>query len=122
MAVVSSTRDFLATLMQGHADPLKHRVASVLTGAQFAVFQENASRSPMFVLPIFKGPNAFESIVVQCQLPIVLITSLEEYKRCVVRLRRRRQASTWVGYSQLCRLSCVLLGIHAGEDRLRCPI
>lgn len=35
----------------------------------------------MFVLPIFKGPNAFETIMVQCQLPCVLLTSLEEYKR-----------------------------------------
>jgi hypothetical protein len=37
--------------------------------------------SPMFVLPVFKGPNAFETFMVQCQLPHVLFTSLEEYKR-----------------------------------------
>lgn len=35
----------------------------------------------MFVLPIFKGPNAFETILVQCQIPCVLLTGLEEYKR-----------------------------------------
>lgn len=35
----------------------------------------------MFVLPVFKGPNAFETVMVQCQLPHVLFTSLEEYKR-----------------------------------------
>ena len=39
-------------------------------------------RSPMFVLPIFKGPNAFETILVQCQMPCMLFTSLEEYKLC----------------------------------------
>lgn len=36
--------------------------------------------SPMFVLPVFKGPNAFENFMVQCQLPLVLLTTLEEYK------------------------------------------
>lgn len=38
-------------------------------------------RSPQFVLPVFKGPNAFENFYVQCQLPIVLFTTLEEYKQ-----------------------------------------
>ena len=38
-------------------------------------------RSPMFVLPVFKGPNAIENFLVQCQLPLVLFTSLEEYKQ-----------------------------------------
>lgn len=38
------------------------------------------ARSPMFVLPVFKGPNAFENFMVQCQLPLVLFTTLEEYK------------------------------------------
>lgn len=37
--------------------------------------------SPMFVLPVFKGPNAFENFVAQCQLPLVLFTTLEEYKQ-----------------------------------------
>lgn len=40
-----------------------------------------AHRSSQFVLPVFKGPNAFENFFVQCQLPIVLFTTLEEYKR-----------------------------------------
>ena len=38
-------------------------------------------RSPMFVLPVFKGPNAFETFMVQCQPPLVLLTTLEEYKQ-----------------------------------------
>ena len=33
------------------------------------------------VLPVFKGPNAFEMFMVQCQLPLVLFTTLEEYKQ-----------------------------------------
>lgn len=37
--------------------------------------------SPMFILPVFKGPNAFENFMVQCQLPLVLFTTLEEYKQ-----------------------------------------
>lgn len=48
---------------------------------QYKVIVENAARSPMFILPIFKGPNAFETILVQQQLPVTLFTSLEEYKR-----------------------------------------
>lgn len=35
----------------------------------------------MFVLPVFKGPNAFENFMVQCQPPLVLFTTLEEYKQ-----------------------------------------
>ena len=37
--------------------------------------------SPQFVLPVFRGPNARENFFVQCQLPLVLFTSVEEYKR-----------------------------------------
>ena len=29
--------------------------------------------SPMFVLPVFKGPNAFENFMVQCQPPLVRV-------------------------------------------------
>ncbi|PRW45501.1 assembly factor 1 for F1 component of mitochondrial ATP synthase [Chlorella sorokiniana] len=67
--------------MEFHADPLKHRIASVMPAARYVKFAENASKSPMFVLPVFKGPNAFENFVAQCQLPIVLFTSLEDYKQ-----------------------------------------
>eukprot|EP00887_Chlorella_sp_A99_P003330 scaffold26.g3330.t1 len=67
--------------MEFHADPAKHRVAKVMAPAQFLKFSENAARSPNFVLPVFRGPNAFENFMVQCQLPYVLFTTLEQYKR-----------------------------------------
>lgn len=35
----------------------------------------------MFVLPVFRGPDAFETFVLQCQLPHIAFTSLEDYKR-----------------------------------------
>lgn len=37
--------------------------------------------SPAFVLPVPRGPGAFENFVLQCQLPRVLFTSLEDWKR-----------------------------------------
>lgn len=67
--------------MQFHSDPTKNRTATVLPAARYAKFVENAGKSPQFVLPVFKGPNAFENFYVQCQLPIVLFTTLEEYKQ-----------------------------------------
>lgn len=36
--------------------------------------------SPAFVLPVFRGPNSFETFLLQCQLPLVAFTSLEQYK------------------------------------------
>lgn len=66
--------------MQFHLDPMKHRIATVLPATQYVKFMENATQSPMFVLPVFKGPNAFENFMVQCQPPLVLLTTLEEYK------------------------------------------
>jgi ATP synthase F1 complex assembly factor 1 len=36
----------------------------------------------MFVLPLAK-PAGYETLVIQCQMPYVLITGLEEFKRWV---------------------------------------
>ena len=47
------------------------------------VVQPSPGCSPMFVLPVFRGPNAFENFMVQCQAPVVLFTTLEQYKRWV---------------------------------------
>lgn len=67
--------------MEFHADPKKHRVAAVIPAAQYLKFTENAQKSPNFVLPVFRGPNAFENFMIQCQDPVVLFTTLEQYKR-----------------------------------------
>lgn len=95
--------------VQFHADPAKNRIATVLTGPQYLAFIESANRkyvcflcmhaffrtfwckllpppsptqihSPMFLLPVFRGPNAFENFALQCQNPYVLFTSLEDFK------------------------------------------
>jgi ATP synthase F1 complex assembly factor 1 len=34
----------------------------------------------MFILPVFRGPNAFENFILQVQMPYILFTSLEDYK------------------------------------------
>lgn len=44
-----------------------------------------ACRSPMFVFAMpkpHKGKGAYEAMLIQCQMPYVLITGLEEFKRC----------------------------------------
>jgi ATP synthase F1 complex assembly factor 1 len=64
-----------------HLDPAKHRVSTVLSKQKYDVFCETAGMTPMFVLPVFRGPNSFETFALQCQPPLVLFTSLEEYKR-----------------------------------------
>lgn len=92
-------------MMQYHKDPKKQRVATILPTAVYERFCETASMtcvltfveltwlpcishcinfscSPMFILPVFRGPNSFETFVMQCQMPLVLFTSLEDYKRC----------------------------------------
>lgn len=37
--------------------------------------------SPMFLIPLRRGSDAHENFVLQLQLPFMLVTSLEEYKR-----------------------------------------
>lgn len=64
-----------------HLDPAKNRVATVLPAAKYDIFCETAALTPMFVLPVFRGPNAFETFALQCQTPLVLFTSLEEFKQ-----------------------------------------
>lgn len=39
-------------------------------------------RSPLFVLPLAKPGGGFLTMVSQCQSPFVLLTTLEEYRRC----------------------------------------
>ena len=67
--------------MEYHLDPAKNRVATVIPARQYDIFCETAALTPMFVLPVFRGPNSFETFALQCQMPLVLFTSLEEYKR-----------------------------------------
>ncbi len=64
-----------------HLDPAKHRVSTVLSAAKYRTFCETAALTPMFVLPVFRGPNSFETFALQCQPPLILFTSLEEFKR-----------------------------------------
>lgn len=66
--------------MEYHADPAKNRVATVVPAHKYDVFCETAALTPMFVLPVFRGPNSFETFALQCQTPLVLFTSLEEFK------------------------------------------
>lgn len=67
--------------MEYHADPKKQRVATSIPKAMYDRFCETGTMTPMFVLPVFRGPNAFETFVMQCQSPLVLFTSLEDFKR-----------------------------------------
>ena len=71
-------------LLQYHADPLGQRVSLSLTGTDYCTLTARAKESPFFVLPLSKGqPGAggFLTLVLQMQLPNVLVTSLQEYQQ-----------------------------------------
>ncbi|KAG2501294.1 hypothetical protein HYH03_001094 [Edaphochlamys debaryana] len=65
---------------QYHSDPKGGRVGTVMTAADYRTFVQRAKESPMFVLPLAR-PQGYETLLVQAQLPFVLITGLEEFKR-----------------------------------------
>ena len=57
-------------------------VASTLPAASFSRFCATARAHPLFVLPVPKGTQGgFVSFLLQCQLPYVICTLLEEYQR-----------------------------------------
>lgn len=64
----------------------KQRVGMVLSAAEWSIMQENAKKSPMFVMPLAKAGASdgqglnYVTLLVQQQLPFTLITSLEEFK------------------------------------------
>jgi len=69
-----------------HADEKQMRVSSVLDPDNYARLSLNAAKSPLFVLPLLKD-NHFEtpggnylSVVMQMQLPYVLMTPLVDYQ------------------------------------------
>ncbi|EFJ52358.1 hypothetical protein VOLCADRAFT_86712 [Volvox carteri f. nagariensis] len=63
-----------------HSDAQGCRVGSVLSSQECDTFAARAAESPMFVLPLSK-PAGYETLLVQCQMPYVLVTGLEEFKR-----------------------------------------
>ncbi|GFR42529.1 hypothetical protein Agub_g3429 [Astrephomene gubernaculifera] len=63
-----------------HADPQGGRVGGVLSAEEYGNFTKRAKESPMFVLPLAK-PAGYETLLLQCQMPYVLLTGLEEFKR-----------------------------------------
>lgn len=67
--------------MQFHLDDSKGRAGAVLPGPLYNMFQTRATASPNFVLPLGKGPGKSLSILLQCQLPHVLFTGLEDFKQ-----------------------------------------
>ncbi|KXZ46512.1 hypothetical protein GPECTOR_43g949 [Gonium pectorale] len=79
--LLKKTPEEVAEIWLGfHADEKGGRVGSVLAAEEYCKFVSRAKESPMFVLPLAK-PSGYETLLVQCQLPYVLITGLEEFKR-----------------------------------------
>lgn len=65
-----------------HHASLTHHVASSLTAHEYDKFCATARAHPLFVLPVPKGTQGgFVSFFMQCQLPYVICTLLEEYQR-----------------------------------------
>ena len=69
--------------VQYHKDPGKGRIADVLPAEDYSDFAEKAAKSPMFVLPMARGPSQLQNLLLQMQLPHAFFTTLDEYKVCV---------------------------------------
>lgn len=71
-----------------HADEKMMRVSSAMAAADFQRLSRNAAASPLFVLPLAKPPPAgapadapaYMCVVLQMQLPYVLLTPLLDYQ------------------------------------------
>lgn len=82
-----SPEDVRTIWTQFHADERKMRVGAVLSPEEFALLSLNATKSPMFVLPLVKssemqkaGSPPYLSVLLQMQLPYVLFTPLGDYQ------------------------------------------
>ena len=64
-----------------HHKALPQRVAGVMSAAEWGAAQARAKASPNFVLPIAKPGGGFLTLVLQWQMPFVLFTTLDEYRR-----------------------------------------
>lgn len=57
-----------------------HRVASVMSASEWSLFSSSAKQSPLFVLPIKKPGGGYLSLLSQAQLPLILLTTVDEYR------------------------------------------
>ncbi|KAL8443915.1 hypothetical protein Emed_006510 [Eimeria media] len=58
-----------------------HSHAATIDGSQHERFSTNAHHTPTFILPLPRGPGAFEVLFAQFQRNCCLVTSLEQYKQ-----------------------------------------
>ncbi|GIL71832.1 hypothetical protein Vretimale_693 [Volvox reticuliferus] len=79
--LLKKTREEVVDIwLEYHVDAKAKRVGSVLSTQEYGTFVDHAKESPMFVLPLTKS-GGYETLLVQCQMPFVLVTGLEEFKR-----------------------------------------
>ena len=57
-----------------------YRVASVMSRSEWQRFSTNAKQSPLFVLPITKPGGGYLSMLSQTQLPLILLTTVDEFR------------------------------------------
>ena len=53
----------------------------MLTADEYKLLRARAKESPLFALPLAKPGGGFLTLISQCQMPFVLFTTLEEYKK-----------------------------------------
>ncbi|KAL8272823.1 hypothetical protein Esti_003262 [Eimeria stiedai] len=58
-----------------------HLHAATIDGPQHELLSTNARHTPTFILPLPRGPAAFEILFAQFQRTCCLVTSLEQYKQ-----------------------------------------
>ena len=57
-----------------------HRVASVMHASEWHRFSSNAKQASLFVLPIKKPGGGYLSLLSQSQIPLILLTTVDEYR------------------------------------------
>lgn len=78
----SRTKDEVANIWtEYHNETSKGIIGGLMSADDYLVFATRAQTSPMFVVPLAKGGGAYHTLLLQCQLPVVLYTSLDAYRR-----------------------------------------
>mmetsp|Transcript_5943 Transcript_5943/g.17010 ORF Transcript_5943/g.17010 Transcript_5943/m.17010 type:complete len:221 (+) Transcript_5943:212-874(+) len=83
-ALIDKTPEEVQDIWTNYHDVLEktdQRAGTVLHRSNWTNFEPTANSAPNFVLPVTKGPGKSLNMLLQCQLPFVLFTQLEDYKQ-----------------------------------------
>ena len=79
-ALEGKTADEVEMIWNEYHDKEPHRVASVMSSSEWTRLSSNAKSSPLFVLPLKKPGGGYLSMLSQAQVPLILLTTVDEYR------------------------------------------